>query len=751
MGQTLVIVESPAKAKTVERYLGAGYRVIASVGHVKDLPPNKLGVDIEHDFDPEYVPIKGKGKILKDIRGLAKGVDRVLLASDPDREGEAIAWHIADELGRQNLPIERILIHEITKRGVAEALSHPLPLNQRRFESQQARRILDRLVGYQISPLLWDKVRRGLSAGRVQSVAVRLVVDREEEVRAFIPEEYWNLDAELLTAEGKVLKVKAVRHAGAKLRLPDAAATQAVLAEIRDGQWRVERVEAKEQRKTPPPPFTTAKLQQEAARLLRFTPKRTMAVAQALYQGVELGEEGPVGLITYMRTDSTRLSDDSLAMARDYVGARFGAEYLPEEPRRFRSRKGAQDAHEAIRPTDTQRTPESLEALLERDQLKLYRLIYNRFVASQMAEALYDRSQISVEVGTVEFRAVGLVQTFPGFTRVYGEPQDGDEREPSEARQELPRVQQGEVLGLQKLQESQNFTQPPPRFSEATLVKELEERGIGRPSTYAAIISNIQERGYVKKQEGRFVPSELGSLVTGLLVEAFPDILNVEFTARMETQLDQIEEGEAEWLQVMHAFYSPFAETLSHAQSSMRDVKREEVPTDIACDRCGRTFVIRWGKNGSFLACSGYPECRNTKEFERDEQGRVQVKSPELSAEVCTACGRPMAVKNGKFGRFLACSGYPECKETRPLTLGVNCPEPGCTGVLAEKRSRRGKVFYSCSRYPDCTYASWDRPLPEPCPQCHYPFLVFREGRSRGRNKRAEQIACPSCDFTREP
>ena len=750
-GLTLVIVESPAKARTLERYLGSGFKVMASVGHVKDLPKSSLGVDVEHDFKPEYVPIKGRGNVLRDIRKMARQSDRVLLAPDPDREGEAIAWHIAQELKRSNKDIQRILIHEITRGGVKKAMSHLLPLNQRRFESQQARRILDRLVGYQISPLLWDKVRRGLSAGRVQSVAVRLVVDREQAIRDFVPEEFWTFTASLRTQGGKSFQVKLVRRKGKKLRVGTEARAMEVRAELMGAAWIVARMETKEQKKTPPPPFITAKLQQEASRLLRFSPKRTMSLAQSLYQGIELGEEGPVGLITYMRTDSTRVSEEALGMARETILERFGEDFLPAGPRRFRSRKGAQDAHEAIRPTSTALSPDEVAPHLDRDQLRLYRLIYNRFLASQMAEARYDRTQIDVQAAELEFQATGRMKTFAGYTRIYSSGQDADEERSEGARDELPRLSPGEELDLEELLSDQQFTPYPPRFTEASLVKELEERGIGRPSTYAAIISNIQERDYVRKAEGRFGPTELGSLVTGLLVDSFPKILGVEFTAKLESQLDKVEEGEVDWLTLLREFYDPFSRTLAHAQKNMRDVKREEIPTDIDCDRCSRKMVIRWGKNGSFLACSGYPECRNTKELERDEQGKVRIKPPELSDEPCPECGRPMVIKNGRFGRFLACCGYPDCKKTQPISLGVACPRPGCGGELNEKRSRRGRVFYSCSRYPECDYALWDRPIPEPCPDCKHPFLLFKQARTRGRNKSPEHIACPACDYKREP
>ncbi|MDY0058439.1 MAG: type I DNA topoisomerase [Myxococcota bacterium] len=755
MGETLVVVESPAKAKTVERYLGKGYTVVASVGHLKDLPKNELGVDVAHDFQPQYVPIKGKAKVLKEIRDLAKKSEQILLASDPDREGEAIAWHIKEEVERYNKTVQRILIHEITQRGVSQALANPLPLNQRLYESQQARRILDRLVGYQISPLLWDKVRRGLSAGRVQSVAVRLVVDREGEIQRFVPEEYWSVVAELATAGRKRFKARLFRRQGKKVRVGSQVAAAEIRQALAGAQWTVAEVEAKEQRKSPPPPFTTAKLQQEAARLLRFSAKRTMALAQGLYQGVELGSEGPVGLITYMRTDSTRLSEDALAMAREAIGQRYGGEYLPDKPRQFRTKKGAQDAHEAIRPSSAERTPDSLEPFLERDQLKLYRLIYNRFLASQMAEAVYQKTQVGVQAGDLEFRAQGQVLVFAGYTRIYGETTEADDREGKdgdEDRAELPRLTVGEALVLEQLHTDQSFTQPPPRFTEATIVKELEERGIGRPSTYAAIISNIQERGYVKKAEGRFHPTELGTLVTDLLVKAFPEILDVEFTAQMETRLDQIEDGEADWLKILKDFNDPFASTLQQARDEMRDVKREEIPTAITCDKCGRIMMLRWGKNGSFLACSGYPECKGTKEYERDETGQIQVKEPEVTDEKCPSCGLPMLVKNGKFGRFLACSGYPGCKTTRPISLGVTCPQCG-EGQLTEKRTRKGKVFFSCSRYPACEYALWDRPVPEPCPECGHPFLVHKAARTRGSSKSPEGIACPreGCGFSREP
>ncbi len=757
---TLVIVESPAKAKTIKKYLGAGFVVKASVGHVKDLPKKKIGIDIEHDFQPEYVVIEGKKKVLDEITTAAGNAERVLLAPDPDREGEAIAWHLAEEVRGANSNIFRVLFNEITKKAVTEAILHPIALDIHKFESQQARRILDRLVGYQISPVLWTKVKRGLSAGRVQSVAVRLVVEREDLIAAFRPEEYWTVEA---TLEGKApppFTAKVVRLDGAKVDLSREEQARAVVESLREIAPRVATIERKERRKNPPPPFITSKLQQEASSKLRFSPKRTMGLAQRLYEGVEMGDEGPVGLITYMRTDSTRISDDALLEVRELIGRRYGASSLPPQPIVYKTKKQAQDAHEAIRPTSMKYDPDTVRKLWaekgggrdEResdDLLRLYTLIWNRFVACQMVPAVFDQTTIEIEAGRVGLRATGQVMKFAGFLEVYAETVEDAVNE-DEASGALPGVEEGEILRLLAVDPQQHFTQPPPRFSEATLVKELEEKGIGRPSTYAAILSTIQERGYAEKKEGRLHPTELGGMVNTLLVKSFPEIVSTDFTAQMEEQLDQVEEGQADWVKLLQRFYEPFKLDLEKAKIEMRDLKREEQPTDQICEKCGKSMVIKWGRNGHFLACTGYPECRNTKEYTKRADGSIEIVSTTRPTDqVCPNCGSPMVIRRGRFGEFQACSRYPECKTTSPISLGVACPKPDCGGYLTEKRSKRGKVFFGCSNYSKtkCDFVSWDRPIPQPCPQCGAAFLVQKV------SKAGTRIRCikEGCDYTADP
>ena len=757
----LVIVESPAKAKTIKKYLGRGYIVKASVGHVKDLPRKKMGIDIKHGFRPEYVVIETKKKVLSEIKAAAAVSGRVLLAPDPDREGEAIAWHIAEEVREDNPNIQRVLFNEITKKAVIEAIGKPIALDVKKFESQQARRILDRLVGYEISPVLWTKVRRGLSAGRVQSVAVRLVAEREAEITAFTPQEYWTVEA---TVEGPTpppFNVKATKLDGKKLEMTHEGQAREVVDAMRAAAMRVASVERKERRKNPPPPFITSKLQQDASSKLRFSPKRTMGLSQRLYEGVEMGDEGPIGLITYMRTDSTRISDDALGEARAYIGEKYGPTFLPPEPIVYKTKKSAQDAHEAIRPTSLKYDPETVRALWaggkgggrdEResdDLLRLYTLIWNRFVACQMVPAVFDQTTIDISAGRAEVRANGQVIKFPGFLSVYAETVEDAVNE-DETGASLPDVKEGDEIKLLETRPEQHFTQPPPRFSEATLVKELEEKGIGRPSTYAAILSTIQDRGYVEKKEARLYPTELGVMVNGLLVKSFPDIVSTDFTAQMEEQLDLVEEGEANWVKLLDGFYKPFKIDLDRAKVEMRNLKAEEKPTDEVCEKCGKPMVIKWGRNGHFLACSGYPECRNTKEFTRNADGSLTVMpATRPSDQVCPTCGSPMVIKRGRFGEFLACSKYPECKTTSPLSLGVDCPKPDCGGYLTEKRSRRGKVFFGCSNYSrtKCDFVSWDRPLPQPCPKCGAKFVVQKV------SKAGVRIRClnEGCDYTADP
>jgi DNA topoisomerase-1 len=753
--RSLVVVESPAKARTIKKYLGAGFQVKASVGHIMDLPKSKMGVDIEGgDFTPQYVVMPSKVKVIDEIRKAAADADRVFLAPDPDREGEAIAWHIAEQIKDVNTDVQRVLFNEITKKGITEALQKPTVLDAKKYDAQQARRILDRLVGYQISPILWKKVKRGLSAGRVQSVAVRIVVEREKEIAAFVPEEYWTVDVECLGQTPPPFTARLLRWKGEKADLKVKADADEVVAALGGADARVERVERKERRRNPAAPFTTARLQQESARKLRYTAKKTMALAQRLYEGVDLGEEGPVGLITYMRTDSVRLADEAVAELRAYIEERFGKTFLPDEPNVYKSAKQAQGAHEAIRPTSTRFDPDTVRRLMveplaarvkageksidlmeklrdAEDQLKLYTLIWNRFVACQMAPAVYDQTSVDIAAGPATLRATGQVMKFAGFTQVYLEAETDDEAQAKAEEQDklLPPLAEGEAITLQKILPEQHFTQPPPRFTEASLVKELEEKGIGRPSTYAAIMSTIQDRGYVEKRDGRFHPTELGTLVNDLLVSAFPDILNVDFTAQMEERLDRVEEGSDGMVDILRGFYGPFKKDLAHADEHMRDVKREEIPTDLTCEKCGKPIVIKWGRNGQFLACTGYPACKNTKEFTRGYDGEIRIVEEEKTDEKCDQCGAEMKVKRGRFGSFLACTRYPECKGTKPISLGVACPKPGCGGYLTEKRSKRNKPFYGCSNWSKtkCDFVSWDKPFAEACPQCGAPFLVKKE------------------------
>src|SRR5215470_5631360 len=632
MAKNLVIVESPAKAKTLGKYLGRDYQVKASIGHVMDLPKSKLGVDIENDFAAEYHVIQGKAKVLDEIKKAAKDKENIYLAPDPDREGEAIAWHIAQKLGARKRNVHRVLFNEITKKAVLQALKNPGKLDRNRFDAQQARRILDRLVGYKLSPLLWDKVRRGLSAGRVQSVAVRIIAEREREIRAFTPEEYWTVEARLEGAEPPAFSARLVEVGGEKLdkqlRLDTRARVDEALRGLDRGTWTVTKVERKERRRHPTPPFITSRLQQEASRKLGFQPSRTMRIAQRLYEGVELGDEGSVGLITYMRTDSTRISGEALGAAREFIAARYGDAYLPESPNVYRSKKDAQDAHEAIRPTSMEYDPERVARFLDKEELALYTLVWNRFVASQMQSAVYDATAIDIEAGDCRFRATGQILKFDGFIRVYTEGRDDDTRDPEEEGEgQLPPLTEGESLALRELLPEQHFTQPPPRFSQATLIKELEEQGIGRPSTYASIMSTILNKEYVvEDRQRRLLPTELGFLVTDMLVRAFPDVLNVEFTAGMENVLDAIEDGKQNWVDAMRRFYGPFARDLEHASEHMPDIKRGGQPTNISCPKCNAQMVVKWGRSGEFLACSRYPECKSTANFTPGSESRRETR-----------------------------------------------------------------------------------------------------------------------------
>lgn len=739
--KALIVVESPSKARTIKKYLGADVEVKASVGHVKDLPKSEIGVDIDNGFEPQYETIRGKGKVLQDIRTAAKKADVIYLAPDPDREGEAIAWHIASELNVPPEKIRRVLFHEITASAIRRAMEEPNVLDLNRFNSQQARRILDRLVGYKVSPLLWKKVRRGLSAGRVQSVAVRIVVERNQQIEAFDAEEFWRIEVELEGQEEPIFHARLARIEGEKAVLSNGDQAQAVLDAVGKGPFHVLEVEKKQRKQSPAAPFITSRLQQEAARACHFTAKRTMGLAQRLYEGVELGDEGAVGLITYMRTDSTRLSGEAVGHVREYIADRYGAEYVPETPNVYKTKGRAQDAHEAIRPTSLAYPPERVQPHLQPAEFKLYNLIWKRFVACQMKPALFDMTRVDVGApGDHVFRASGSIKVFDGYTTAYQATRSEDE-DPEQST-DLPPLDKGDELRVLGIEPTQHFTQPPPRFTEATLVRELEDKGIGRPSTYANIISTIQEKLYVEKQSGRFHPSELGVIVNELLVTSFPRLFDVGFTARMEDELDAIEDGRVEWRELLGDFWTRFAETLETAKTEMRDVKREEKPTDLDCPRDGAKLVIKFGKNGSFLACSSYPECNFTSEFDRDREGAIEIRAAERVGETCSACGEgDLIFKSGRFGRFVGCSNYPECKHTQPISTGVKCP--ACDqGDVIEKVSRRGKVFYSCSTYPKCDHAQWDRPIPTPCPSCKSPFINQRTGKGR---RRQTGFVCPAC------
>ncbi len=671
MSKSLVIVESPAKAKTIKKYLGKDFNVEASSGHLIDLPNNKLGVDVEKNFKPDYVVIKDKKKFLDQLEKASIKADNIYLASDPDREGEAIAWHIVDKLKIKDKAY-RVLIYEITEKAVLEGIRNPSRLSRDRFEAQQARRILDRLVGYQVSPLLWKKVRRGLSAGRVQSVALRLVVEREREIANFKPDEYWTIEAELkqLFDESTSFVAFLSKYNGEKIEIRNEEQAKSIVEALRNEIYIVLSVEKKERTRTAPPPFITSTLQQEASRKLRFPVKKTMTIAQRLYEGVELGDEGPTGLITYMRTDSVRVSDHAIGEARAYIIETYGADFLPESPNIFKVKKSAQDAHEAVRPTSAIKSPDSVKRYLSEDEFELYKLIWQRFIASQMNPALYDQTTIEIEAGNGIFRATGSVIKFPGFTVVYMEgKEEEEEAKEKEEEKKLPDLSVGEELNLLALEGKQHFTQPPPRFTESALVKELEEKGIGRPSTYATILSTIQEREYVIKEKNRLKPTLLGCGVTDLLVEGFPEVMDVQFTADMEERLDEVEEGNINWVELLKGFYKEFGKRLKRAEVSMRSLRREGVPTEIDCEQCGAQMIIKWGRRGEFLSCSRYPECKNAKQFEYSDDGEIRIKEkkePEIRHDItCDLCGKPMVVRKSRYGKFLGCTGYPECKSIK--------------------------------------------------------------------------------------
>ncbi|MGV8056568.1 MAG: type I DNA topoisomerase [Smithellaceae bacterium] len=712
MANSLVVVESPTKVKTIKKFLGKDFNVVASMGHIKDLPKSTLGIDLEKDFEPTYKNIDAKKKTIDELKRAARNAENIYLAPDPDREGEAIAWHISEVINTKNKNIYRVLFNDLTKNTVLEAINNPLNLDFNKYEAQQTRRILDRLVGYQISPVLWDKVKRGLSAGRVQSVAVRMICEREDEINKFVPEEYWNLLAKFEGSNPPPFDAKLHKIDGKKAKVVNGEQAAKLLESLKKASFIVEKLEKKELKRSALPPFTTSKLQQEASRWLRFSAKKTMSVAQKLYEGIELGKDGSVGLITYMRTDSYRIADEALAAVRNYIKENYSSEYLPAKPYTYKNGQKAQDAHEAIRPSTMAYKPQDIKEYLSADEFKLYQLIWNRFVASQMNPAIFDQTTIDISGANCILRAQGQILKFSGFTIVYTEGKDEKEEE-NGIDKLLPELKVNEKLKLISLNSEQKFTQPPPRFSEASLVRELEEKGIGRPSTYAAILSTIQDREYVRREKGKFFPTELGMTVTELLVKNFPTVLDIAFTADMENKLDLIEDGTSKRVKTLHDFYQPFAEELSKAKDGMRNVKLEETPTDLICEKCQSPMVIKWGKNGRFLACSNYPTCKNTMNFTHDEEGKIRHVENQTTDIKCNKCGKAMTVKDGRFGQFLACSGYPECKNTMNVTKNENgeivvqdaqvtdavcelCGKP-----MAVKRGRYGQ-FLGCSGYPEC-------------------------------------------------
>ena len=757
MTKPLVVVESPAKVRTIKKYLGESYNFASTVGHIRDLPSKEIGIDIEEGFKPKYTNIPGKQKVIKSLRLAAGDATDIYLAPDPDREGEAIAWHTAEILKKKGRRFHRVLFHELTKNAVNEAISSPEELNLNKYEAQQARRILDRLVGYQISPILWRKVQGGLSAGRVQSVAVRIICERERAIHAFETEEYWSITAHLENGAPPPFTAKLVKKEGEKIKIPDEKASNAIVNALSGEKFTVEKVQKKTTKRNPFPPFITSKLQQEAIRKLRFSAKKTMLVAQQLYEGIDIGPGEPEGLITYMRTDSTRISKEAAIEALKLVREKFGEKYVLEKPRFFKNRKKVQDAHEAIRPTSVFNTPDKVAPYLSKDQLALYRLIWQRFVASQMKQAIINQNSVSIKAGSYQFTASGSSVEFPGFMALYMSVDDEIESKSRKKKDDIPELTEGMVLKLNKLEPKQHFTMPPPRFSEASLVKELEENGIGRPSTYSAILSTIREKGYVDLVKGYFKPSELGFTVNDLLVESFPDVLDVEFTAKMEDDLDRVEAAEIGSLEILTRFYDPFKKEIESASKGMLSVKGVGFPTDLACPECNARLHIRVGKNGHFLGCTGYPECTYTRNYTRDEKGVIHPVEPsfdETSDRVCEKCGKPMLIKNGRYGTFYACSGYPECKNTQSVAsnnggqaTGVKCPEKECGGDLVQRKSRRGKVFYGCSLFPACTFAVWDKPVAKECQLCGASFLLEKSSKKQGA-----YLAChdKDCGFTQK-
>ena len=745
MGKDLIIVESPAKVKTIKKFLGKGYAVEASVGHIRDLPTKVLGVDEENDFAPDYQVIPNKKKVVSTLRAAAKKADTVYLAPDPDREGEAIAWHIAEVIKKQNDNLKRISFNEITARAVKQALANSTELNRNLFDSQQARRILDRIVGYKISPLLWKKVKRGISAGRVQSVALRLIVEREKERQAFEPDEFWVFSVILDGPTPPPFECQLWKVDGAAPKIGSAEQANTLEQAVSKADFIVDKVVEKERKRQPRPPFITSTLQQEASNRMGFSAKRTMMVAQKLYEGVELGDRGTTALITYMRTDSVRISDEARDTAASWITRTLGPEYYPDKPRVFKTKGGAQDAHEAIRPVDPLLTPQDVEPFVSKEQARLYRLIWERFMASQMAPARFWDTTVTVKAAATLWRTKGERLIFPGFLKIMQKPATATETK----NIELPRLEAGMGLDVSKLNKEQKFTQPPSRFSEASLVRNLEKLGIGRPSTYATIISTLKDREYVATTEGHFVPTDLGTVVSDLLVTHFTQLMDVDFTAHMEEDLDKVAEGGRDWVALLKDFARDFYPTLEKAAEEMAAIKGG-LETDLPCPKCDSPLVIKFGKNGPFLACSAYPSCKFTSNYSRDEKGKLHIDTDEEAGKkvgTCPQCGGDLVLKKARTGsRFIACNNYPDCRYTQSLSTGVSCPREDCDGELVEKSSRRGKVFYACNKYPKCDYAIWDWPVAESCPDCGSKILVRKSTKSRGLH-----LACPEkgCTYWR--
>tara|TARA_Y100000782_G_scaffold79701_1_gene85991 strand:- start:242261 stop:244843 length:2583 start_codon:yes stop_codon:yes gene_type:complete len=747
----LVIVESPSKAKTIKKYLGKGYQVVASNGHIKDLPKSKLGVDIKNNFEIDLVPITGKKDKIERIQELAKGADHIFLAPDMDREGEAIAHHLSEEI-RKPSKTHRVVFNAVTKNAVQDAIANPSKLNREMYDSQKTRRVLDRLVGYKISPILWDKVQRGISAGRVQSVALRIIVEREDEIKAFVPERWFSIAGVMEKSNTKFEFKYYGEEPKKKTELVDEDLVKKIVSDVKGKNFQVTEVKKRERKQNPTPPFTTSKLQQEAANKLGYTAKRTMMIAQKLYEGIQLTHHGMQGLITYMRTDSVRTAPEALEQVREYIKGKYGNDYLPGEPNIYK-KKGSnkvQDAHEAIRPTNLMFTPDEVRGDLEPEQQKLYELIWNKFISSQMTQAIIDQTTVTLECENHFFRANGSIIKFPGFRTVYLEAaaekrskKGGDDDDDSNDVKAglLPEISENEALKpIKDAEETEHWTSPPPRYNEASLVKDLEEKGIGRPSTYASIISNIQDRGYVEKIENRFLPTELGMVVCKMLIESFPDVMNVDFTAQVEELLDKIEDGGVTWKKVLKEFWSGFEKTLEKAKEEMKNLKKQSIPTGINCKKCDDgEYTIKWGRNGQFLACSNYPDCNSTHDFKKSLDGTITILPKNWFHDPCPTCGKKMEVKTGKYGRFVRCEDYPHCDTTLPYTLQITCPE--CkVGKFAEKKSRYGKFFYGCSNYPNCENALWSKPYKYDCAGCGYPIMTFKETKRWGK-----ELICPKC------